>query len=50
MQDEDTVGCIVGAFEIAHHLLIVEKVGVLKGGKGFFVCDVQVVDILKGVL
>lgn len=47
MQYENAVGGIVGAFEIAHHLLIVEKVGVFKGSKGFFVGDIQVGDILK---
>ena len=47
MQDENAVGGIVGAFEIAHHLLIVEKVGAFKVGKGFFVGDIQVGDILK---
>lgn len=36
MQYENAVGGIVGAFEIAHHLLIVEKVGAFKVGKGFF--------------
>lgn len=47
MQYENAVGGIVGAFEIAHHLLIVEKVGAFKVGKGFFVGDIQVGDILE---
>lgn len=47
MQYENAVGGIVGAFEIAHHLFIVEKVGVFKGSKGFFVGDIQVGDILE---
>jgi len=47
MQYENAVGGIVGAFEIAHHLLIVEKVGAFKVGKGFFIGDIQVGDILK---
>ena len=47
MQYENAVGGIVGAFEIAHHLLIVEKVGAFKVGKGFFIGDIQVGDILE---
>ncbi len=47
MQDENAVGGIVGAFEIAHHLIVVEKVGAFKVGKGFFVGDIQVGDILE---
>jgi len=47
MQYENAVGGIVGAFEIAHHLFIVEKVGVFKGSKGFFIGDIQVGDILE---
>ena len=47
MQYENAVGGIVVAFEIAHHLFIVEKVGAFKGSKGFFVGNIQVGDILE---